>query len=263
MSLIPIHPMSSQKNNRPQPNPWLPVIAGAALIISGVCTAWHHSEQDPTLAKSALNAPPDTSKSLPSQPGAESFSVNTSNGKAAASQQFDALLDPVVEALVDARIPTAPTTSNSQLQTQSVSHPKQPARADAEFIDNGPREIVMEPAAATVTLDGVSKQLEPNAIGCFPRMLIATEGRASVLVSYPNATPGDPLVIQCEDGGTLDNGLIVKRAEVDAGGRVSFQFSAGVPEGIYRVLLRKGLDEKHLEFWAGPELALKPLLSNN
>jgi hypothetical protein len=121
----------------------------------------------------------------------------------------------------------------------------------------------MEPAAATVTLDGISRQLEPNAIGCFPRMLIATEGRASVLVSYPNATPGDPLVIQCEDGGTLDNGLIVKRTEVDAAGRVSFQFSAGVPEGIYRVLLRNGLDEKHLEFWAGPELALKPVLSRN
>jgi hypothetical protein len=45
-------------------------------------------------------------------------------------------------------------------------------------------------------------------------------------VSYPNAMPGDPLVIQCEDGGTLDNGLIVKRAELDAAGRVSFQFSA-------------------------------------
>jgi hypothetical protein len=255
--------MSSQKNNRPQRNPWLPVIAGAALIISGVYTAWLRSEQDPTLAKSALNALLGASKSLPSLPSAESFSVNTPNGNPVAPQQFDPLLDPVVDALADARIPGAPTTSNSQLQTQSASHPKQPARADAEFIDDGPREIVMEPAAATVTLDGVSKQLEPNVLGCFPRMLIATEGRASVLVSYPNATPGAPLVIQCEDGGTLDNGLIVKRSEVDTAGRVSFQFSAGVPEGIYRILIRKGLDEKHLEFWAGPELALKPLLSNN
>ena len=255
--------MSSQKNNRPQRNSWLPVIAGAALIISGVCIAWLRSEQDPTLAKSALNVLLDTSKSLQSQSGAESFSGNTSNGNAAASQQFDPLLDPVVAALVDARIPAVPTTSNPQLQTQSASYSKKPARADAEFVDDGPREIVMEPAAATVTLNGMSRQLEPNAIGCFPRMLIATEEHASVLVSYPNATPGDPLVIQCEDGGTLDNGLIVKRAELDAAGRISFQFSAGVPEGIYRILLRKGLDEKHLEFWAGPELALKPTLSRN
>ena len=239
------------------------MIAGAALIISGVCTAWLRSEQDPTLATSDLNALLDTSNGLQSQTGADSFSGNTSNGNAAASRQFGPLLDPVVDAQVDARTPSPPSTSNSQLQNQSASHPKQPARADAEFIDDGPREIVMEPAAATVTLDGVSRQLEPNAIGCFPRMLIATQGRASVLVSYPNATPGDPLVIQCEDGGTLDNGLIVKRTEVDAAGRVSFQFSAGVPEGIYRVLLRNGLDEKHLEFWAGPELALKPVLSRN
>lgn len=243
--------MSLHKNNRPALNLWLSVIASAALIVSGVYTVWPLSEHGPKAPESAEIPVFYADQNGVSEPAVEVVGITPTHGNFDLTQRAA----PVPNVLAGVQ----GSSAIALLKAQS----KQSAGADAELVDEGPREIVMEPAAATVTRNGVSEQLEPNAIGCFPRMLIATEGHASVLVSYPNAMPGDPLVIQCEDGGTLDNGLIVKRAELDAAGRVSFQFSAGVPEGIYRVLLRKGLDEKHLEFWAGPELPLKPVLSKN
>jgi hypothetical protein len=243
--------MSLHKNNRPALNLWLSVIAGVALILSSVYTAWQLSEHVPKASESAKSSAFYVDQNGVSEPVPEGVGITSTSGDFALTQRAA----PVLDVLADAR--------DASLIALPKVQSKQSVGVDAELVDEGLREIVMEPAAATVTLNGVSVQLEPNAIGCFPRMLIATKGHASVLVSYPNATPGDPLVIQCEDGGTLDNGIILKRMELDAAGRVSFQFSAGVPEGIYRVLLRKGLDEKHLEFWAGPELALKSVLSRN
>jgi len=131
------------------------------------------------------------------------------------------------------------------------------------FVEMPPGGIPREPAKATVIVDGTSVQLEPNEIGSFPRRLIAALTTAAITVVYPNGNAADPLVIQCEDGGVLDNGMVVKRAELDASKAVSFQFKSGVPEGVYRITLRKGTDEKHLEFWVGSEPGFKPTSSTN
>ena len=243
--------MSLQKNNQSPLKTRPQLIAVASLMITFGYTAWQLSDHGPRDFRTSKSSMFSAEQGEASEPSSESGVVTSHDGGFAFTQKAAPVLD------VHSHVQGSSASAVSNVQS------KQPAGVNAELVDDGPREIVMEPAAATVTLNGISRDLEPNAIGCFPRMLIAAEGSASVLVSYPNARLGDQLVIQCEDGGSIDHGPSVKRAELDAAGRVAFQFSAGAPEGIYRVLLRWGLDEKHLEFWAGPELALKPVPSKN
>ena len=122
---------------------------------------------------------------------------------------------------------------------------------------SGPMEV--EPAVATVSLKGVQTSFEPNSMGSFPRLNIEANEKASVTVSYPKGKAEEFLSIQCEDGGSLDNKTVIQQGKLDGTRAISFQFKAGIQEGIYRVTLRKGFDEKQLDFWVGPEVPLKPI----
>ena len=80
-----------------------------------------------------------------------------------------------------------------------------------------------------------------------------------VTIAYPEGQPQDPVVIQAEDGGTLDNGKSVKTVILDESKSLSFDFKTGQQDGVYRVTIHKGLDQKRLVFWVGPEPKLQPV----
>ena len=84
------------------------------------------------------------------------------------------------------------------------------------------------------------------------------EDTVTVAVAYPEGTEGDPVTIQSEDGGALAGGGTVMQSRLDADLQVRFPFKSTSEGGIYRVTLRKGFDEKRLEFWGGSE----PLVQN-
>ncbi len=74
-----------------------------------------------------------------------------------------------------------------------------------------------------------------------------------VSVAYPEGAAGDLIIIQAEDGGTIDGHEPVAKTRLDDSRKVNFTFTNTQEGGIYRVTLRKGFDEKRLEFWGGPE----------
>ena len=115
-------------------------------------------------------------------------------------------------------------------------------------------EIGGTPALATVIVKGKEFALNPNEIGYFPRILLGVNETVKIVVSYPEGTPEDPIVIQAEDGGHLNQGEIVAQGKLDASRQIGFDFKTAQSDGIYRVTVRKGFDEKRLDFWVGPEM---------
>jgi hypothetical protein len=71
-------------------------------------------------------------------------------------------------------------------------------------------------------------------------------------VAYPESEAGDLITIQSEDGGGIDGKQIVKQFHLDEARHLSFTFTSTMEGGVYRITLRKGFDEKRLEFWGGP-----------
>ena len=99
---------------------------------------------------------------------------------------------------------------------------------------------------------GQQYDFKPNELGLFPRVNIGLGDSASVSVAYPGGAPGDLVVVQSEDGGTLADGKTVMQAHLDDNLQVKFPFNSTQEGGIYRVTLRNGFDQKRLEFWGGP-----------
>lgn len=110
-----------------------------------------------------------------------------------------------------------------------------------------------EQTIATVTNDGAQRSLTPNEIGHFPRVYIKANQTVPVEVSYPDGQLGDPVVIQVEDGGALDNALAAKVDKLDSLKKIAFKFTANADLGVYRIVLRKGADLRVLDFWVGDE----------
>ena len=112
-------------------------------------------------------------------------------------------------------------------------------------------------AEASVRVGSKNFNLTPNESGLFPRVLVPANDKIQISVAYPEGDPGDSLVIQAEDGGLLDNGTVVKASKLDQNKIISFEFQTNGHDGTYRVTLRKGLDEKRLDFWVGEEEQLQ------
>lgn len=113
-----------------------------------------------------------------------------------------------------------------------------------------------EPAKARATVNDKSFDLVPNQLGIFQRIYVASRAQIAVKVEYPKASTGDPITIQVQDGGQLDNGTVVQQGEIKDG-NVAFHFRATENPGIHRVSLRKGSDVKTLDFWVGPPLPVR------
>jgi len=106
---------------------------------------------------------------------------------------------------------------------------------------------------AKAEVDGKSYQLTPNQVGNFPRVLIKPGDAVHVEVAYPEGHSGDAVVVETEDGGTLDGKKMANVTTLDDQKNVQFNFQSTTQPGIYHVSLRSGADVKVLNFWAGPE----------
>ncbi len=104
--------------------------------------------------------------------------------------------------------------------------------------------------------EGGNDKLVPNALGLFPRINIDLEERVDVSLVYSDAQPGDLVVVQSEDGGVLNDNHTVIQSPLDDERRLRFAFKSSREGGIYRITLRRGFEEKRLEFWGGQAPAL-------
>ena len=119
--------------------------------------------------------------------------------------------------------------------------------------DLSPEGALEGPIAAEIKAGGGVIRSAPNALGLFPRVNIALEEKVEVSVVYAEAQPGDMVVVQAEDGGVLDQNRTALQLKLDGERRLRFAFKSTAEGGIYRVTLRRGFEEKRLEFWGGRE----------
>lgn len=121
------------------------------------------------------------------------------------------------------------------------------------------------PHEATIKLTGKDLKLQANAHGEFPRQSLAPEQRVEIRLQLPLAERLEPLTITAMDGGrVLTTGPDGERAakpgarhSPDASRRLDFTFIADKHPGIYRVLVKKGREQRTLEFWVGPPLPIR------
>ena len=113
-----------------------------------------------------------------------------------------------------------------------------------------------EPVSITIQLGGLPRQIYGDTNGVFPPVTVRAHQRVHVKVSYPEGTPGEVVQIQTQDGGTLDNELSSCVLPLDVQRNVAFWFESSGNEGTHRVTVRRGFDEKTLDFWVGSKPAL-------
>ena len=102
-----------------------------------------------------------------------------------------------------------------------------------------------------------SVTLEPNALGLFPRVLLAQKQTVPITVTYPDGEPGEVLVISAEDGGKVNGTSPVQTAKLDSNRQVHFKFNTTQNEGVYHVTVRRGAEQQQFDFWVGTEPALQ------
>ena len=142
----------------------------------------------------------------------------------------------------------------------AATAPARPATFPVQVVDpNDPPLVDGQMVKAHIVVGNESGDLIPNQFGEFPRVHIDPKQTVSVTASWPDAQPGQKVVAAVEDGGLLAGGKPVLAFTLDASRQVSFDFTAGSGRGIYRVTLRQGPDTKIVQFWAGPDLALKQM----
>lgn len=113
-----------------------------------------------------------------------------------------------------------------------------------------------EPVSITMQLGRLPRQIYGDTNGVFPPVTVGAHQRVHVKVSYPEGIPGEVVQIQTQDGGTLDNELSSCVLPLDVQRNVAFWFESSGNEGTHRVTVRRGFDEKTLDFWVGSKPAL-------
>lgn len=86
-----------------------------------------------------------------------------------------------------------------------------------------------------------------------PRQNITVGAQVPMQAIFPNAEPGEAVIAAVADGGSLNGGKPVLPLTLDAQGRAQFAFTGSQEPGLFRVTLRRGLEVKTIELWAGPE----------
>lgn len=118
------------------------------------------------------------------------------------------------------------------------------------------------PVEVVIRAGGEEHRPSSNELGYFERVYLQPREKASVSLTWPEAQPGDKVVMEVEDGGELDNGKALQQQALDGSGSLQFAFQASQYDGIHRVVLRRGRQMKVLDFWVGPELPLaSPILA--
>ena len=164
--------------------------------------------------------------------------------------------DPVAPAV--ASQPSIPAPTHPVASAPIATAPARPATFPVIEPDpDGPPLVDGQMVWAHMETDGESGDLIPNQFGEFPRVHIDPKQTVSVTAMWPEGEAGQKVVVAQMDGGQLSGGQQLLAFTLDASRQVAFDFTAGNGNGIYRVTLRNGSDKKMLQFWAGPELALK------
>ncbi len=153
-----------------------------------------------------------------------------------------------------AAVAATPVQASVMSQNGSTSEPK-------HIIQRGPREkaaFTGEEAQASVRVGDTEYELTPNQLKMFPRIAGIQPGqKLPVSISYPKGVEGEPVVVEAQDGGLFENDKKVQIDRLDHAKNLAFAFTAGHQAGVYRVVLRKGADQKMLDFWVGPEAPLR------
>jgi hypothetical protein len=108
-------------------------------------------------------------------------------------------------------------------------------------------------ADASVHAGNQNYLLTPNQLGNFERVNIAPKQKVAVDVSYPEGQAGDPVSVEVEDGGHLNQNQMAEVTALDGQDSIHFQFQPTDQAGIYRIVLRSGADVKVVNFWVGQE----------
>ena len=111
-------------------------------------------------------------------------------------------------------------------------------------------------AQCNISVNNKQYSLTPNADGHFQR--IANVEKLAVVpieVYYPDAKPGEKIIISVWDGGTIDNGQMVKVIQLNGQKKCSFTFQVTNQLGLFRISLYKGDDTKTVQLWVGSEPA--------
>jgi hypothetical protein len=110
---------------------------------------------------------------------------------------------------------------------------------------------------ATVKVGEHSHKLSPNEMGNFDRVHVAPRQTIPVKLQYPEAQPGQSVVVQVMDGGTMvaperppgiDNDL-VRLLTLDASRCAEMAFTVTANGGMHRLVLTRDADKKVLDFW--------------
>jgi hypothetical protein len=86
-----------------------------------------------------------------------------------------------------------------------------------------------------VEVDGESYELFTNQVGYFDRVRVEPQQKIPVVVNLPEATEGETVVVEMEDGGLLDTGTIVKAVRLDNSRQVVFTAQMSDNGGIQSV----------------------------
>ena len=222
---------------------YIPVILiGSVALLVGIfyrhSLVSRNSEQTvaPQVAKSE-------NRDLPSKPSSQAIAQQPAQVKDV-KQVTPEVVSNISEAKPIIAVPSSPSPSLDTTDTSSSSGRR-------------PDYLGGQEATASINAGGKKYQFSPNQGGCFGRVVIEPNATVNVKIAYPQAAANDPIIVESVDGGALDNGQSVKTTQLDETRGISFGFKSGVQEGIYRVTLRQGSDLKQIDFWVGPELAVR------
>ncbi len=96
--------------------------------------------------------------------------------------------------------------------------------------------------------------VNPNQVGNFPEISVRPQTAINISVVYPAGQANEKVTLTALEGGNLGNGLATQDVTLDSLKTATFSFATGSGRGLYRVSVRKGIDEKILEFWVGDKM---------
>ena len=117
-----------------------------------------------------------------------------------------------------------------------------------------------ETLTASFQVEGKDYVLGTDSFGSFPRVFIKAGQKIPIRLQYTQgqADPDEIVTFQVLDGGGVEKKeQIVKQGKLDQQLATQFNFIAGTQEGIYRIAVTQRGEEKTLQFWVGPEPAMK------
>lgn len=131
------------------------------------------------------------------------------------------------------------------------------APADGEYFFDLTAPHAGQMVIATVTLGERSHKLSPNEVGDFQRVTVGPRQTIPVRVEYPEGRPGQAVVVQVMDGGTMvapgrPEGIdhdMVRLLKLDERKCAEMAFRVTDNGGMHRVVLTNGADRKVLDFW--------------